>query len=53
MFLIPSADKSSDKPQYFFNLIPIGQLSYNTQNLDQFETYYCRTDALKNFLRTQ
>ena len=28
-------------------MIPTGQHSYNTQSLDQTETYYCRTDALK------
>ena len=29
-------------------MIPTGQHSYITQNLDQTETYYCRTDAFKN-----
>ena len=40
--------KSSGKLQYFLNLIPTGHHCYNTQNLDQVETYYCRTDAFKN-----
>ena len=29
-------------------MIPTGQHSYNTQSLDQTETYYCRRDAFKN-----
>ena len=40
--------KSSGKLQYFLNLIPAGHYCYNTRNLDQVETYYCRTDAFKN-----
>ena len=40
--------KTSGKPEYIFNLIPTGQHCYNTQNLDQTETYYCRADAFKN-----
>ena len=41
--------KSSGKPQYHVDLIPTSQHSYNTRNLDQVETYYCRTDAFKNY----
>ena len=40
--------KASGEPEYFFNLIPTGQHSYNTLSLDQTETYFCRTDAFKN-----
>ena len=40
--------KISGKPEYLLNLIPTGQHSYNTQSLDQTETYYCRRDAFKN-----
>ena len=29
-------------------MIPTGQHSYNTQSLDQIDTYYCRTDTFKN-----
>ena len=29
-------------------MIPTGQHFYNTQSLDQTETYYCRTDTFKN-----
>ena len=41
--------KTSGKPEYLFNLLPTGQHTYDTQNLDQTETYYCRTDAFKFF----
>ena len=40
--------ETSGKPEYLFNLLPTGQHAYNTRNLDQTETYYCRTDAFKN-----
>ena len=41
--------KTSGQPEYFFNLIPTGQHSYNTRSLDQTETYYCKTDTFKNY----
>ena len=41
--------KTSGYPEYLFNLIPTGQHPYNTRSLDQTETYYCRTDAFKNY----
>ena len=31
-------------------MIPTGQNPYKTQSLDRTETYYCRTDAFKNYL---
>ena len=40
--------KTSGKPEYLFNLIPTDQHSYNTQSLDQTETYYCRADVFKS-----
>ena len=40
--------KTSGKPEYLLNLIPTGQNSYNTRSLNQIETYYCRTDTVKN-----
>ena len=40
--------KISGKPEYFFNLISTGLHSYNTQSLDQIESYYCRTSTFKN-----
>ena len=44
----------SGQPQCIVNLIPTGQHSYNTQSLNQLETYYSRTDTLKIlFYRTQ
>ena len=40
--------KSCAKLQYLLNLISVCQHSYNTQSLDQGETYYCRTETFKN-----
>ena len=40
--------KISGKLESLFNLIPRSQHFYNTQSLDQIETYYCRTDTFKN-----
>ena len=36
--------KIHDKPKYLFNMIPSGQIHYNTRNTDQVETSYSRTD---------
>ena len=34
-------------PEYLYYLIPNDHRTYNTQNLDFVETYFCRTDAFK------
>ena len=34
-------------PEYLYYLIPNDHQTYNTQNLDFVETYFCRTDAFK------
>ena len=33
--------------EYSYHLIPNYHQTYNTQNLDFVETYFCRTDAFK------
>ena len=38
--------KTSGKPEYIINLILTGQHSYNTQSLDQMETYYIEIQKL-------
>ena len=40
--------KRYGKPEYLLNKIPSNQICYSTRNADQVETYYCRTDILKN-----
>ena len=40
--------KSHGKPEYPPNKIRSSQTHYNTRNIDQVETYYCRTDIFKN-----
>ena len=34
-------------PEYLYYLIPSDHQTYNTQNLDFVETYFCRTDGFK------
>ena len=41
--------KTGGKLEYLLNLIPRGQHFYHTRSLVQIETYYCRTDAFKNY----
>ena len=41
--------KQSGLPFYLHNLIPKSNHSYNTQQLDTVESFYCRTDIFKNY----
>ena len=39
--------KTTQIPKYLYDLIPKGSCTYNTQNQDKIEIYYCRTDLFK------
>ena len=39
--------RSTQTPEYLYNLIPLGNCVYNTRNQDHINTYYCRTDLFK------
>ena len=40
--------KTQGHPEYLYKLIPTKIPSYNTNNSDHIETYYCRTDIFKH-----
>ena len=39
--------KTNQIPKYFYELLPTESHTYNTRNIENFETYYCRTDLFK------
>ena len=39
--------KTTQIPKYLYELIPTDSHTYNTRNIENVETYYCRTDLFK------
>ena len=39
--------KTTQIPKYLYELLPTESHTYNTRNIENVETYYCRTDLFK------
>ena len=39
--------KTTQIPKYLYELLPTESHTYNTRNIENVETYYCRTDQFK------
>ena len=42
--------KANQIPKYLYELLPTESHTYNTHNIENIKTYYCRTDLFKYFL---
>ena len=39
--------KTTQIPKYLYEVLPTESHTYNTRNIENVETYYCRTDLFK------